>query len=72
MQRVATQAQRRKVLDAIDRAEREMLPGGLTADEMELASVRAELAINHLKNTGELRRREDARALADQIQWEIQ
>jgi hypothetical protein len=69
MQRVATQAQRRKVLDAIDRAEREMLPGGLTADEIELASVRADLAINDLKNTGELRRREDERALAEQLKW---
>ncbi len=33
------------------------------------AAIRADLHINDLKNSGELRRREDARALADQIQW---
>ncbi len=39
-------------------------------DELvEAAAVRADLRINALKNSGELRRREDARALADQIQW---
>ena len=36
---------------------------------VEAASVRADLHINCLKSSGELRRREDACALADQIQW---
>ena len=39
-------------------------------DELvEAASVRADLHINCLKSSGELRRREDDRALSDQIQW---
>jgi hypothetical protein len=41
-------------------------------DAQESQAVRADLAYNNLKNTGELRRREDARALADQIQWSEQ
>lgn len=36
------------------------------------AAIRADLRINDLKNSGELRRREDARALADQVQWGVQ
>lgn len=36
------------------------------------AAIRADLAYNDLKNSGELRRREDARALADQVQWGVQ
>lgn len=38
-------------------------------DAREAAAVRADLRINELKNSGELRQREDARALADQLQW---
>lgn len=38
-------------------------------DTREAAAVRADLRINELKNSGELRQREDARALADQLQW---
>jgi hypothetical protein len=38
-------------------------------DAKEAQAVRADLHINRLKSGGELRRREDARALADQIQW---
>lgn len=38
-------------------------------DAREAAAVRADLRINELKNSGELRKREDARALADQLQW---
>ena len=38
---------------------------------VEAASVRADLHINCLKSRGELRRREDARALADQIAWGV-
>lgn len=41
-------------------------------DAREAAAVRADLRINDLKNSGELRRREDARALADQVQWGVQ
>ena len=37
-------------------------------DAREAAAVRADLRINELKNSGELRRREDARALAEQIE----
>lgn len=36
----------------------------------EAAAVRADLHINKLKNTGELRRRDDERAFKDQLQWE--
>ena len=36
------------------------------------AAIRADLAYNDLKNTGELRRREDARALDAQIQAGVQ
>lgn len=36
---------------------------------VEAASVRADLHINFLKSSGELRQREDACALADQLQW---
>lgn len=32
-------------------------------------AIRADLAYNELKNSGELRRREDARALAEQQKW---
>ena len=38
-------------------------------DAQEARAIRADLAYNDLKNTGELRRREDERALADQIKW---
>lgn len=38
----------------------------ITADEAQ--RVAADHAINDLKNSGELRRREDARALRDQIE----
>ena len=38
-------------------------------DAREAQAIRADLAYNDLKNTGELRRREDERALADQIKW---
>ena len=38
-------------------------------DAREAAAVCADLRINDLKNTGELRRREDERALAEQIKW---
>lgn len=38
-------------------------------DAQEAQAIRADLAYNDRKNTGELRRQEDARALADQIQW---
>lgn len=38
-------------------------------DAQEAQAIRADLAYNDLKNTGELRRREDERALADQIKW---
>lgn len=38
-------------------------------DAREAAAVRADLRINELKNSGELRQREDARALAEQVQW---
>lgn len=41
-------------------------------DAREAAAVRADLRINELKNSGELRQREDARALADQIAWGVQ
>ena len=41
-------------------------------DAREAAAVRADLRINDLKNSGELRQREDARALADQLQWGVQ
>ena len=41
-------------------------------DAREAAAVRADLRINELKNTGELRRREDARALDAQIQAGVQ
>lgn len=41
-------------------------------DAREAAAVRADLRINALKNSGELRQREDARALADQLQWGAQ
>jgi len=37
----------------------------------EAAAVRADLRINELKNSGELRQREDARALAEQVQWGV-
>jgi len=66
--RVATPAQRKAVLDAIDSAERAMLPGGLTADELELARVRADLAIDRMKNSGELLRRQIHRAHVAEIQ----
>ena len=69
---VATAAQRKQVLDAIDRAEREMMPGGLTADELEIANARADIAYNLLKSSGELRRMEEARALAEQIKWSFE
>ena len=36
------------------------------------AAIRADLAYNTLKNTGELRQREDARALDAQIQAGVQ
>jgi len=38
------------------------------ADE---AARRADLAYMEMKNSGELRRRDDARALAEQIKWEV-
>ena len=41
-------------------------------DAREAAAVRADLRINELKNTGELHRREDARALDAQIQAGVQ
>lgn len=41
-------------------------------DAREAAALRADLRINDLKNSGELRQREDARALADQLQWGVQ
>ena len=37
-------------------------------DAREAAAVRADLRINELKNSGELRQREYARALAEQVQ----
>lgn len=37
-------------------------------DAREAAAVRADLAYNELKNSGELHRRSDARALAEQIE----
>lgn len=37
------------------------------ADE---AERRADLAYMEMKNSGELRRRDDARALAEQLKWE--
>ena len=40
-------------------------------DAREAAAVRADLRINELKNSGELRQREDARALAEQVQWGV-
>lgn len=67
---VPTTAQRKQVLDAIDKAERAMLPGGLTAEELEMARARADVAIDEMKNSGELRRRDDARALAEQLKWD--
>jgi hypothetical protein len=66
--RVATPAQRKAVLDAIDSAERAMLPGGLTADERELACFRADMAIDHMKNSGELLRRQIERTHLAEIQ----
>ena len=42
------------------------------AARLERASIRSDLAYNDLKNSGELRRREDARALAEQVQWGVQ
>ena len=68
---VATTAQRKAVLAAIDKAEREMLPGGLTPEEIERGAVLADLHYNDLKNSGELRRREMQRALEEQIKWDI-
>lgn len=41
-------------------------------DAREAAAVRADLRINELKNSGELRRREDAAALREQIKWGVQ
>lgn len=38
-------------------------------DAQEAQAIRADLAYNDLKNIGELRRREDERALAEQIKW---
>lgn len=66
---VATAAQRKAVLAAIDKAERAMLPGGLTAEEMESAAVLADLQYNRLKNSGELRREELAKGIAEQDKW---
>lgn len=66
---VATTEQRRKVLDAIDKAERAMLPGGLTAEEIELGAIQADLHYNDLKNSGELKRRELQRAQDEEIKW---
>lgn len=68
---VATTAQRKAVLAAIDKAERAMLPGGLSPEEIELGAVQADLYYNYLKDSGELRRREMQRALEEQIKWGI-
>lgn len=41
-------------------------------DAQEAQAIRADLAYNELKNSGELRRREDARALSEQQKWSDQ
>lgn len=69
---VTTTAQRKQVLDAIDKAEREMLPGGLTADELQMARFRADLAIDRMKNSGELLAREIHRAHLEELKWSDQ
>lgn len=67
---VATASQRKAVLAAIDKAERAMLPGGLTPEEIEAANVRADIAYNEYKNSGQLRRDELQRGLEEQFKWE--
>ena len=42
----------------------------IRAQGEEAERIRADLRISELKNSGELRRREAARALAEQIKWE--
>ncbi len=41
------------------------------AAEQERDRIAADLRINELKNSGELRRRDDARALDEQVKWEM-
>jgi hypothetical protein len=47
-------------------------PGNSGFSSCESHRIAADLAIDKLKNSGELRRRDDARAMALQLQWGVQ
>ena len=59
---------------ALDRALAPFAPAqsSVQEDAREAAALRADLRINELKNSGELRRQDDARAFALQLRWGVQ